>query len=446
MIVKMSIKSSYESIYFLIMILYMAMATPYTQVLNFPPYKAVWSFFIPVILTVILIARKYYLFRITRTNVFCFLIIFVWIIFHYFKYGQVYPMTLFLIYNVIMAYIFVTVFGYKIFVLYEQYVSLLALISIVLWSLYQVTPIIWDNIYSIFSVIDGSDTSRSNILIFGVANSSDILGTRNLGFAQEPGFFSVFLIIAIYFNLVLNRFSLSGNNNFYVLVLALVTTQSTTGYLSLLPIIFLYFFQKSVFTKTFIIFLMICAVPLIASLPFIGEKISTYMYSEDSIETATMSSDYQSTINSVYVPQRIDGLVFEWFNFMNDPVLGYGTEFNRNSFVGNFIGDAIVVSNGNVKIFSKFGFIIGILFLLGVYKTGKLLHPFYPVLGGICFLFTFLVIGFSYDIIHIPLLLSIWIFSFLKPERVVSKRNYIKCVADILTKPSTKKMTYEIGK
>jgi len=81
-----------------------------------------------------------------------------------------------------------------------------------------------------------------------------------------------------------------------------------------------------------------------------------------------------------------------------------------------------------------------------VYKTGKLLHPFYPVLGGICFLFTFLVIGFSYDIIHIPLLLSIWIFSFLKPQKVVSKRNYIKCVTDILTKPSAKKMTYEIGK
>ncbi|WP_286778605.1 MULTISPECIES: hypothetical protein [Sphingobacterium] len=328
-----------------------------------------------------------------------------------------------------MAYIFVSVYGYRIFILYEQSITILALISLIFWGIYNLNPILVETFLIPFNLIEGSDTAKANILIYGVATTSDILGVRNLGFAQEPGFYSSFLIVAIYFNLILNKFVILGNNNFFILFLALITTQSTTGYLSLLPVILLYFFQKSTLSKSFIFIAVGILIPIIFSLPFIGKKLNTYMYSESSIETAANSSEFQSDINSVYVPQRIDGAVFEWLNLLYDPILGYGVESRKNSFVATHIGDAIYIANGNIKIFSKFGFLIGIFYLIGVYKSGRLLLPFSPNVGGICFLLMFLVLGFSYDMIHIPLLLSIWLFSYLKTDYVPVREKYIRYVS-----------------
>jgi hypothetical protein len=407
----------------------MAMATPYTQVLSFPPYKSLPSFFIPIILTLILVVRNKQAFKFTKSILYFGSAIIIWIFFQYIKYAEFYPMTLFLIYNVIMAYVFVSIYGYRIFILYEQYITFFAVISLFFWVIYGIAPSLMDNIFSYMNLIDFVGTSKSNILIYGVATSSDILGIRNLGFTQEPGFFSVFLIIAIYFNVIINRFVLIGNNNLYILVLALLTTQSTTGYISLFSIVLLYFLQKSIAAKSLIIIIMICLVPIIISLPFIGEKLNTYMYSESSIETAATNSEYQANLNSVYVPQRIDGVVFEFLNFLDDPLLGYGMDFKTNSYVGSNIGDSISISNGNIRVFSKFGIFIGILYFMGVYNTGRLLVPYNPRVGGYSFLLMFIILSFSYDLIHVPLLLSIWLFAFFKTNNVPVRSIYIKYVS-----------------
>ncbi len=429
MLIKLRIGACYECYYFFIMIIYMAMATPYTQALSFPPYKSILSFFIPIILTIFLVYRNIKAFKLNRSILNFTIVFLLWFFFQYLKFGEIYPMSIFLIYNVLMAYIFVSVYGYRIFILYEQSITILALISLIFWGIYNLNPILVETFLIPFNLIEGSDTAKANILIYGVATTSDILGVRNLGFAQEPGFYSSFLIVAIYFNLILNKFVILGNNNFFILFLALITTQSTTGYLSLLPVILLYFFQKSTLSKSFIFIAVGILIPIIFSLPFIGKKLNTYMYSESSIETAANSSEFQSDINSVYVPQRIDGAVFEWLNLLYDPILGYGVESRKNSFVATHIGDAIYIANGNIKIFSKFGFLIGIFYLIGVYKSGRLLLPFSPNVGGICFLLMFLVLGFSYDMIHIPLLLSIWLFSYLKTDYVPVREKYIRYVS-----------------
>ncbi len=98
---------------------------------------------------------------------------------------------------------------------------------------------------------------------------------RNAGFVWEPGAYGCFLVIALLLHFSLNKFKF--NKDSLILVLAIITTLSTTAYLGAL-LVFLLFYR---FHGGKLAPLLFVAVPIIAviavGVPFLFDKIgNTY--------------------------------------------------------------------------------------------------------------------------------------------------------------------------
>ena len=412
---------SYENIYFFIMILYMAMANSYTQVLCFPPSNGFWTFLIPIFLTIKLLYRNKQKVNVNAKLKKIIIVMLLWIISQALKYMHLYAMNMFIMYEILMAYIIVQVYGLKCIILYERFVTLLSLVSLPILLVYDMFPTVIAYIFKNFFAYNSELVG--NAFIVGIGYSSDIIGYRNVGFAQEPGFFAVFLIVALYFNLLINNYNFR-NKHFLILFISLITTQSTTGYISFLIIILQYTFNANL-GKIPLILLCIFAIPSIVSLPFIGDKLISYQSNNESIDNVVWNANYmeQHVDGGVFVPQRFDGFALELRNFCYDPILGYGMKEQATSFVNTRLSKLILCSNGNIKIFSRFGIFLGIIFFFFLFKTGKMLDYRSPKKNSILFFLLFLCISFSYEVSTIPLLLSIWLYSLFTDKKELSKIN-----------------------
>lgn len=412
----------FEKFYFFLLVLYTGANTPYTQVLLYPIRDHIFFMVIPILLTVILLFRK------NRMSFKRFVLpaslFFGWIFLQLMKYGQVYPMTIFYIYNFVLAYIIVTIYKKSVFFLYEKYVTIISLIGLIVWVLYSFFPNEISQIMSSISLIPENNSLKSSIIIATLSNDSSILGMRNAGFSQEPGLYASLVCIAIYFNLIRNRFVIKKNWNFLILLLSLITTQSTTGYVTFLIILCFYAFNKKTATKYVFMIAIAILIPLAITLPFIGGKITKYWYNEDSKHNAAEMVSYNQNNNNiaVFVPQRIDAMVFDVINFINDPVLGYGVE-DDNSYISKTVSKNIVLSEGNINLFGRFGLIIGICFVFCLVKTSKMMSLYYEYKGSLFLFFLWLAISASYDFNRHPLLLSIWLFFIFTNPLIYNKRN-----------------------
>ena len=99
----------------------------------------------------------------------------------------------------------------------------------------------------------------NSFIVYAIADSFGIL-RRNLGFAWEPGRFGSILSIGLLVNLFLNNFNLKNNKHFFIILGALLSSQSTTAYMAMIAVIVIYLYNKKV---KYIILLLPIAIILI---------------------------------------------------------------------------------------------------------------------------------------------------------------------------------------
>ena len=128
---------------------------------------------------------------------------------------------------------------------YTKYVSnvilVLSLVSFTFWILYNLNPAIGVIIQGIayswkLDPIPPTEGLPEQILIFTYEKEKIFGLFRNAGFAHEPGGFAVALVYAIVTNTLRNNVLFSKKNIF--LMICMVTTFSSAGYLSLYLILF----------------------------------------------------------------------------------------------------------------------------------------------------------------------------------------------------------------
>lgn len=119
---------------------------------------------------------------------------------------------------------------------FVQMVTILALISLVM---YTVQMINFDIIRSILP--ETSDTHQTFYGGFLFTATDYPHSKKNIGLATEPGRYQIYLIAALYIcmyrNIMLNFSQKKIRNCFVILLITLITTQSTTGYISLMILI-----------------------------------------------------------------------------------------------------------------------------------------------------------------------------------------------------------------
>lgn len=416
---------NFDYFYFFVVIIYAAMAVPDTKSMVRPSDDFI-AYIVPWGLTVFM-AIKHGV-RFTDRKLLAVLSVYaVWVALQTFKHSMFYDGSLIWLGNFLIAYMMIKIYDVRMFRMYEKTVVALSVVAIVGWVLQTLIPgpfAAFMNATSIHDFREGHTIIANNIL-FSLTNDARYMNEgsimpRNSGFSWEPGRFASMIIFAMFFNVMRTKFSIRRNWAFWILFVALLTTQSTTGISAFLLIVLMIVMSKPKDLK--IISIGLILVPMIIgaiTLPFMGDKISNLWFKEDSIVRLQHIAENRSAIGGerVIVPQRFDSMVFHFMNIKNDPILGYGID-PKNSFVQTEISPLLSPTGGVVKVFSQFGFVLGVLAYFFLYKSSVWFAGYFQCKGKLYFIMLFALLSISYSFWFVPFYMSLWMFPLFKSNAV----------------------------
>jgi hypothetical protein len=412
----------FEYFYVFVLIIYAGYANKFVGSLSFIEHPVV--FFIPVILGVILAIRCEIVFnKQFYILIYCYFIYFVAISI---KYSEIHP-TIFLNYFLFffIVYVVVKALKFNLFRIYEYLLYFLAIIGLLMWGIQIILG--GDTLYNYFGTIL-SDDSFSRVsgngltaIIYSVQpNSASFLFQfmlpRNCGFAWEPGVFAVYLCLAIFINLFITNSDSKGKIRFWVLLFALISTQSTTGYLIFLVIILFYYLNKKLKIILLLLPLMITALIFIFSLPFMSNKIVSLVNETSEIDLMVEASIGRE---SSFAPQRFSSFLLALRDFYNNPILGTGGIAGKSWT--NKIGANISTITGIGIILAQFGIIGFLFFIIISFKTSLFFSKYFNYNGKFLLFLVILFISISYSVILFPLVMSFWMFQLFEPQNINQK-------------------------
>lgn len=316
--------------------------------------------------------------------------------YHYFLWG--YSRWLIFFY---VTYVICKGYGYRFFVLAETILYHLALIGLVCWIILLIIPGPFAHFVQLFSLAPFNDEdffTSANILVYTVilSTASGDFGSwysiaRNSGFAWEPGAFACFMCFGICFNALRTNLKLRYNIPFFVFLVALVSTQSTTGYGIFAAMLFTWLIYNRKF-GWFLIFIPVFL--LMLNLPFMGEKLAftSSGFSETSLDDASQGESFD----------RILSFKVLWDEFLEHPLLGYGYA------VPNFEKYELKTWSGIGRLLSQFGVIMSTAFVFLLVISSKKLNFHFPYSAGVMTIISILGSMISYMIWSQPFCMAIW--------------------------------------
>lgn len=421
---------AYKRFFMYVALIYLGGATVFTRY-TMGNISTNIGFLFSALLACILYLRKTKLSVLNKKVIcFIFLVIGVWSVLQCVKFRSL-QIPISYIYDLVLAIVICKAYRETIYVYYEHCMSRLCLIAVILWILSICLPFLPDLLVRLTppKILEG--LTESNILVFGLHDPNEgepaVFFRRNCGFAWEPGRFATLIIWGFFINLSRSHFHI--NKKTIIFLVALLTTQSTTGYLSamFLGVMYLYNLKRKYFIFAASLFGAICTVLL--SLPFMWEKIENLWISEDHNIAFEEKVNYiTENGDQAYIPQRFDALLWESFNVLRDPLLGYGKDIT-NSYVGETFQGKMILYNGAIKILSIFGIIVGLLYYLCIYIGSVYFSKIMRLKGTVWLLIVFILINCSYYFILEPLFIAMCFLPLLidtSNSRKNYKKNYYK--------------------
>ena len=427
-ILKKTYCPTYEYLYLFVMVIYMGQMTPETGRMvgglsgNFIP------FLIPIVLTIILLNRHHVSFNHKKLWYFSG-IMFAWSIAVCIKLGDFSNSNLsyyfFLIYAIFIAYIHVRVYGRDLFPIYEHIMVLFSVISLVLWGIAILLPFT-----SVFFRLFPETAFGNNVLyLFNWMDpvKGQIYGSiiRNAGCSWEPGRFSIMLIPAMLINLSREGIKFRKNKRIIILLAALGSTLSTTGYSIAIILYVIYWFEKFTIKKSlYFVFLVLPICWFLFSLDFMTEKIQERADYEGLTKERLDRFEYnEENEGDEYLGSidRFESASFDWMNYQQDPLLGYGR--NRDhSWFRQEITQNFELTGGLVKTFSQYGTYVGALLYVILFFSSFKISRTFPHQRKYAFAIALLLCSISYPVFSVPIFTAFWLYGLFGYK----DNNYIK--------------------
>ena len=414
--------SFFEYLYVFVLIIYAGHANTFVEYLVVTENPV--GVFLPIILSGILAIKWNIIFdKQFYLLLFCFFIYFIAISIKY----QEFRLNLLLInfWRFIIVYTSVKALKFNLFRIFEYLLYCLAIIGLLMWSVQSILG--GNSLLNYFSNILSNDSfsfvsgGGLTTIFYSVQPTSssllfENLPPRNCGFAWEPGGFAVYLSMAIFINLFITNTDSKGKIRFWVLLLALISTQSTTGYAIFTIIMLFYYLNKKMNIVLLILPIIITASIFIFSLPFMSNKIISLVNETSAIDLIVENSIGMETQET---PQRFTSFMIAIRDFINNPILGTGS-FKEESWTYK-IGANISPISGIGNLLAQHG-IIGLLFFIILsIKTSFLFSKYFRFKGDFLMFFIILFISISYSIIFFPLVMCFWMFAFFEPLKASPK-------------------------
>lgn len=347
----------------------------------------------------------------------------IWIVLSTLKYEAFKLSNLFIIENILISYLMISVYKDKFWDFYVDIVYKLSIVGLIGWIFVLFIP---DFVRQLMFMPISINTIEGNNFLFSMTNQiNKEYAIRNSGFSWEPGRFACILVVALFISIIRNRRNIINKKN-VVLIVSLISTFSTTGYMAFLSVcvpLYLYNLPNRKIS-VFLLPLLFVGSIYIYSLEFMGEKITSL--SAVSVENLENVSKYNTAETSSYITlQRFDGMLWDYINFINDPLLGYGHSEISNSFNAKNLSDHVIAAGGIVGIFAKYGVFAALLVYIILYKTSSMLSKRYNYKGIFLFFLLFVLISISYSFWTVPIFMPMWMSGlFIKNTRITN--NYSK--------------------
>jgi hypothetical protein len=185
----------------------------------------------------------------------------------------------------------------------------------------------------------------------------------NSGFVWEPGAFGCFLVFTLMFHFYLNKFKYDGVT--VLLIIANLTTFSTTNYLGLLVLIFLSYRYRVPKINIYVLILVPAIILAFVFIPFLGDKIvDTYKEDLRDLNRLKILEKFYHR-NRMEIPLNRFSSMWHIINTFGEKlILGVSNKYNdvlNKSYTVN-------ISNGVFDFIAKFG-VVGLLYLLVKYAA-----------------------------------------------------------------------------
>lgn len=428
--------SLFDYFYLFVIVIYMAQATPETSRMTGSLSGNPIPLLLPMVLTYILCKKHTVNFN-NKNFRFILIIYSIWAICSLIKYKTFTTEELsyhfFVVYAIVIAYIQNQIYGYKLLPIYENIMVLFCKIAIVGWLIGVLLPFS-SSFFRMFT-----ETGYGNNVLYLFTWMDPAKGQvysgipRNAGCTWEPGHFAIMITLAIFCNLCQNGIKFRNNKNIWWLLVALATTQSTTGFFAAL-IIYSIFVIKKINLKYVLLFTIVM-IPLIyglMQLDFMGKKVTTKLTEaqdvtrmEEQFAWNAAKHEEGEYLGSI---DRFDAMVFEWMNVIHDPVLGYSRNIEHSYFRTNITSN-FVLANGLVKILGMFGLPLGLYFFYILYRSSLKMARDSNEQRLFSLFILLCLSAISYQILMKPIFTAFWLYGFF------TNKNYIR--TSIRKKPFT---------
>jgi hypothetical protein len=414
--------SFYEYLIVFVLIIYAGRANTFVESGSFT--KNPVGALLPLVLTGILAIRWKVMFEKNfYILIACFTIYFVAISA---KYGEIQPTFLLtFIFRFFIVYTVIKALKFNLFKIYENVMFYLAIIGVLMWSLQIILR--GDTLFSYLNKIPGISLFSYvtgyglNAILYSVQPSTygllyNITIPRNCGYAQEPGSFAVYLCLAIFINLFITDSDKTSKRKFWVLVIALLSTQSTTGYVIFMVIMAYYILNRNLKRILLLLPFIVILLISISSLPFMSNKIIGLINETGNVNMLVERSILRQTS---YAPGRFLSFNFAFKDFLNNPILGLGSHLEKSW--STILGAQISTISGVGNLLAQFGIIGFLFFIIFSIKSSFFFAKYYNYKGKFLFFIIIFFISVSYSVIILPLVMVFWLFQLFAPENAGQK-------------------------
>lgn len=320
-----------------------------------------------------------------------------------------------------MAYGICQGFKDKLFVVVESLLLHLCIIALICWVIHLLMPEIMTEFVKKYAFSEPYEEDGNVIanMIFYTINDDTIENEfsfllRNPGFAWEPGAFASIVCLGIFCNMLRTNFNII-NPSLWVFLLALASSQSTTGFLVFLAMVFLYFVINRKYT---FLLLSIPIIIIVFNLPFVKEKL---IYEFETVQYL----DYNRNSGAL---GRLYSLQLNFEEFLRHPIIGLGG-YTEGTWLAQHNYDVATISGiGNLLVY--YGAIMTLLFFGIFIKSCNYIKKITNSKNAVLLLVTILGIMVSYNLWKQPIFIAFWMFGIYgseyglrKPKTSIIKQN-----------------------
>jgi len=325
-----------------------------------------------------------------------------------------------------IVYVVIRALKFDLFLLYERLIFYLAIAGLFFW-LIQV-GLRGDSLFYMLSRIPGIDKfsyvsgEGVNAVLYSIQPTYTSLLynfsiPRNCGYAWEPGAFAVYLCLAVLINLFFVKSDKNRNTRLWVLLIALLSTQSTTGYMIFVLIVLFYLLNKRLNIIILLFPFAVIALVYVSSLPFMSKKVIELID-----ETKTVNQLLEDTYGreSASTPQRFTSFLLTFKDFKDNPLLGVGG--HREATYVFKLGSNISPISGIGNLLAQFGIIGFVIFIVWTFRSSVFFSKHYGYRGNMLLFLVMIFISVSYSMLWLPLVMCFWMFKlFSGPENLMIK-------------------------